>query len=171
MGGFFRKDVAPGRNHGGVQARTDEGQRGLEDDRVCNQNRSEDQNRSSGIAHHVLDEDPRCTSTGDDHCTHVVFTVCGHHVCANNTCQLRDVDKGDREDDHHHKPELITRLGKRTAEDQNRNSRHCDTGDRHDDVQDTHDGFGDGLARHGCDRTNDCTEEEGNDGRGDTDEQ
>ena len=119
----------------------------------------------------MLDEDPRCTSTGDDHCTHVVFTVCGHHVCANNTCQLRDVDKGDREDDHHHKPELITRLGKRTAEDQNRYSRHCNTGDRHDDVQDTHDGFGDGLARHGCDRTDDCTEEEGNDGRGDTDEQ
>ena len=108
----------------------------------------------------MLDEDPRCTSTGDDHCTHVVFTVCGHHVCANNTCQLRDVDECDREDDDEDDAHLVIGLGKCASEDQNRDGRHCDTGDSHDDVQDAHDGLGDGLTRHGCDRTDDCAEEE-----------
>ena len=165
------QDVAP-RGHGGrLEARTDEGQRGLEDDRVGDEDGREHEHRGGRVAHDVLGEDPGGAGAGDDHRADVVLTVGGHHVRANDARQLRDVDKSDRADDDDDQAEGVAGLGQRAPEDQDRDSRHGDTGHRHHDVHDAHDRFGEGLAHDRCNRADDRAEEEGDQGRAQTDHQ
>ena len=165
------QDVAP-RGHGGrLEARTDEGQGGLEDDRVGHEHGREHEDRGGRVAHDVLGEDPGGAGAGDDHRADVVLTVGGHHVRANDARQLRDVDKSDRADDDDDQAEGVAGLGQRAPEDQDRDSRHGDTGHRHHDVHDAHDRFGEGLAHDRCNRADDRAEEEGDQGRAQTDHQ
>ena len=154
------QDVAP-RGHGGrLEARTDEGQGGLEDDRVGDEDGREHEDRGGGVAQDVLDEDPGGAGAGDDHRADVVLAVRGHDVRANDTRQLRDVDEGDRTDDDHHEACRVTRLGEGSPKNEDRHGRHGDTGHRHDDVEDAHDRLGDALAHNRGDGADDRTEEE-----------
>ena len=165
------QDVAP-RGHGGrLEARTDEGQGGLEDDRVGDEDGREHEDRGGGVAQDVLDEDPGGAGARDDHRADVVLAVRGHDVRANDTRQLRDVDEGDRTDDDHHEACRVTRLGEGSPKNEDRHGRHGDTGHRHDDVEDAHDRLGDALAHNRGDGADDRTEEERDQRRAQADNQ
>ena len=105
------QDIAPRGHRGRLEARPDEGQGGLENDRVGDKDGREDQDRGCRVAHDVLDQDPRGAGTRDDHGTDVVLTVGGHDVRADDARQLWNVDEGDRADNDDHQAPRVTRLG------------------------------------------------------------
>ena len=133
------EDVAPG-SGGLLDTSADEGQRGLEDDGVCDQGNGEDHDRGDAVTQNMLDQNPRSLGAGNDDRTDIVLAVLGHDVGTHDTGDLRSVHKADGENDRRHG----------IAQDGDENGCEGDTRDGHDDVQDTHDRLRDRLARNRC---------------------
>ena len=93
------QNVAPGSNRF-LQARTDEGQGGFQDDGVSHQQRCEHQDWCRAVAHDVAGQNPWRTCTGDNHSVDIVLAVFTQHVRADNTGELWDVHKGDGTNNH-----------------------------------------------------------------------
>ena len=132
--------VAPGRSVDGLDARTDEGQRGLEDDRVGHQDGCEDHDRGDAVAGHVLEQDPRHRRPHHLGGGHIVLPELGDDVGAHHAGELGDVEDADGDDD-----DRQHRQAGRHRRDED--GRQSDAGEGHDDVEHAHEGLSDPLAR------------------------
>ena len=146
--------VAPGRGVDGLDARTDEGQRGLEDDRVGHQDGREDHDGGDAVAGHVLEEDPRHRGAHHLGGGHIVLAELGDDVGAHHAGELGDVEDADGDDD-----DRQHRQAGRHRRDED--GRQSDAGEGHDDVEHAHEGLSDPLARRGGDGTEDRGHQEG----------
>src|SRR5699024_9376053 len=93
------QNIAPGSDWF-LKTRTDEGQGGFQDDGVSHQQRCEHQDWCRAVAHDVAGQNPWRTCTGDNHSVDIVLAVFTQHVRADNTSELRDVNKGDGTNNH-----------------------------------------------------------------------
>ena len=112
-------------------------------------------------------QNPWRTSASNNHSVDVILAVFTQNVCANNTGELRDVNKGDGTNNHPDERLGVGWVPKH--HDGNRCQR--DSWDGHDDVHDAHDELIHALARNGSDGTQNDSNSERNTGRSQTNQQ